>query len=201
VERSEAEFRIANKNMDELQKRLKPTAAYKVGLINSILAVNEENMKNLPHGFRRFRKLYAESCDELRKIQDQVSKELEKRKASFSKKKREMIIALPFVMALSLLLGLASAVSWIASTNYTAILWLASTIVVQVFYWALYFFQHKPLNSVGRYSTSEFDRIHLYSLALTETLHKFVANVDILSPSEASLQDSEEESKTGKRAS
>ena len=186
VEKSETEFHAATRNMDELQTHLKPTAPYKVGLINSILSINEENMKNLPHGFKRFQRLYTEFCNRLGKIHDQVLKEREKRKVTFLRKKRKTLMTFPFAVALSLALASAG-VFWMPS--YVAVVFLALAALVQVLYWAAYFFLHRSFNTVGRYSSPGFDRVHLYTLALTQVVHKFVANADVLNPSEVPIQD------------
>jgi uncharacterized membrane protein len=198
LEKSKAEFHTATQNMEELRTRMQPTAAYRVGLINSILAINEENMKNLPHGFKRFRRLYTESCNKLRRIHDQVLKEREKRKAAFLRRRRKMLIAFPFAVALSLVFGLASAL-WRPSPSYIAFSTLALAVLVQFLYWTLYFTLNKSFKTVGRYSSPEFDRVHLFTLALTETVHKFVANIDVLNPSEAPTHDSEAASQNHNR--
>ena len=189
AKKSEGQFQYAVRNMEELEKHLKPTSPYKVGLINSILAINKENKENLPHEFKRFQKLYTEFCHRLKQVHDQVSSEQEKRKVAFLKKERKMLIAYPFVMALSIVFALTGFI-WISSSEYFAVALLVCSALLQAFYWAIYFFSHKSFNNVGRYSSPEFDRIHLYILALTQAIHKFVANADILKPSEATIHDS-----------
>jgi len=183
VEKSEEHFRSAVRNMEELERHLKPTGPYKVGLITSILAINKENMKNLPLGFKRFRKLYKESCRRLREILDQVLKEQEGRKVAFFRKKRKLLIAYPFVAAVSVVLALTS-LFWIPF-GYFAVSMLVGAALLQAFYWTIYYFLRKSFYAVGRYSSPEFDRVHLHVLALTQAIHKFIANADVLSPAEA----------------
>jgi len=187
VKESEEHFQSAIRNMEELKRHLKPTSPYKVGLINSILAVNEENMKNLPHKFRRFQRLYRESCTQLRKLHDRILREHETRKAAFSKKKKKILLAYPFVAAISVVLGLVSFL-W-APLSYVAISMLVGAALLQVFYWVNYLFAYRSFNIVSRYSSPEFDRIHLYILALAQAIHKFVANADVLNPTESKMQD------------
>jgi hypothetical protein len=189
IKKSEEQLQYAVQNMLELEKHLKPTSPYKVGLINSILAINKENKENLPHEYKRLQKLYVEFCSRLQQVRDQVSSEQEKRKAPFLRKKRKMLIAYPFAMALSIILALTGLL-WISSSEYLAVASLAGATLLQALYWMIYFLACKSFNNAGRYSSPEFDRVHLYILALTQAIHKFVANADILKPSETTIHDS-----------
>jgi hypothetical protein len=189
VKKCEEQFHSAVRNMEDLERHLKPTSPYKVGLINSILAINKENKENLPHEFKGLQRLYSEFCSRLKQVLNQVSSEQEKRKIAFLKKERKMLIAYPFVMALSIVLILTG-IFWISSSEYFAVASLAGAALLQAFYWAIYFLAHKSFNGVGRYSSPEFDRVHLYILALTQAIHKFVASSDILRPSETTIHDS-----------
>ena len=189
VKKSEEQFQYAVQNMRDLEKHLKPTSPYKVGLVNSILAINKENKENLPHEFKRLHKLYAEFCSRLEQVRNQVSSEQEKRKVTFLRKRKKMLNLYPFVAVLSIILFLAGLL-WISSLHYATILLFVGVALLQVSYWTLYFFLHKSFNNVGRYSSPEFDKVHLYILALTQVIHKFVANADVLKPSETTIQDS-----------
>lgn len=188
VKKCEEQFHSALQNMEDLERHLKPTSPYKVGLINSILAINKENKENLPHEFKRIQKLYSQFCSRLEQVRDQVSSEQEKRKVSFSRKRKKMLNVYPFVVALSMVL-VFEGLLWISSLQYDAISMLVGAALLQVGYWATYFFLHKSFNNVGRYSSPEFDRVHLYILALTQAIHKFVANADVLNPSETKIYD------------
>ena len=187
VEKSEEHFRSAIYDMKELEGHLKPTSAYRVGLINSILAINKENMKNLPKRFKRFKKLHRELCYRLKKIREQVLREHEKRKGAFSRKKRRILIIYPLFAALSITLSLTGLL-W-TPLDYVAVSMLAVAALLQISYWSTYFFVHRSFNRVGHYSSPEFDRVHLYILASTQVIHKFVANADLLNPAETKLHD------------
>jgi len=189
VEKSEKHFQSAVHNMEDLKNHLEPTSPYKVGLINAILAINKENMKNLPIGFKRFQKMHQEYCGKLRKIHDQVSTEQEQRKIAFLRKKRKMLMVYPFIAALSFILVLIG-LFWNPSETYVAVALIAVAALLQIFFWAMHLSLHRSFNSVGRYSSPEFDRIHLYILAFTQAIHKFVANVDVLNPTETKMDDS-----------
>jgi len=187
VEKSEGDFRVATHIMEGLQTHIKPTALYKVGLINSILALNEENRKSLPQGFRRLRELYLEHCNRLHRVHSQISKEREKREVASIRKKKKMLIAFPFAAALSLILALIGVLE-LPFWGYFAFFVLSLAAFVQILYGAAYFLLRRSFNSVGRYSSPEFDRVHLYTLALTQAVHKFIANADVLSPTEVPIQ-------------
>jgi hypothetical protein len=191
IKKSEEQLQHAVQNMRELEKHLEPTSPYKVGLINSILAINKENKENMPHELRRLKKMHSVFCSRLEQVRDQVSSEQEKRKAIFSERKRKILIAYPFVTVLSIVLAVTGFL-WISSSEYSAVASIAGAALLQVVYWAIYFQAHRSFNHVGRYSSPEFDRVHLYILALTQALHKFVANADVLKPSETTLHDSDE---------
>jgi len=186
VKKSEEELGVANQSMEQLENHLKPTSPYKIGLISSILAINKENKANLPHEFDRFRKLYSEFSDRLEKVKDQVSGEQQKRKVAFLRKRKRIMNTYPFVVALSTIMVLAGSF-WISSIPYVAIAILACAALLQVGYWTIFSLQRKSFYNIGRYSSPEFDRTHLYILALTQAIHKFIANVDILNPSETKI--------------
>lgn len=186
VEKSESHFQSAIRNMKELERHLKPTSAYRVGLINSICAVNKENMRKLPSRLRKFKTLYRELCHRLRRAHEQVLREHERRKVAFLRRKRRLLTIYPLVAALSVFLAV-TALLWIP-TSYVTVSMLAGAVMLQGLYWIIYFFLHKSFNTVGRYSSPEFDQIHLYILASVEAVQKFVANADVLNPTEALIQ-------------
>jgi len=136
---------------------------------------------------RKFKKLYRELCSALRKIHEQVLREHEKRKTAFSRKERRMLIFYSLVAVLSAVLAIAGFL--LIPQGYLAVSMLAGAALLQSLYWILYFSLRRSFNTVGHYSSSEFDQIHLYILASTEAIHKFVANADVLNPTETKMHD------------
>jgi len=183
VEKSEQHFQAAVKNMEDLELHLRPISAYKVGLINSILAINKENMRNLPEKFKRLRRLHEGSLRRLRKIREQIENEQANRNIAFLKKRRRLLTLYPLIAALSVILALVGLFSM--PLNYVAVSLLAGAGFLQIGYWSIVFLICRSFRTVGRYPSLEFIRIHLHVLALTEAIHKFIANSDVLNPTQA----------------
>jgi len=190
IEKSEQHFQSAATNMENLELHLRPTSAYKVGLINSILAINKENMKSLPEKIKRLKRLHGGSVRRLRKIYEQIMNEQAKRNVAFLRKRRRLLTLFPFVAALSVILALAGLL-WMP-LDYVAVSLLAGAGFLQVGYWSMIYAAFRSFRTVGRYPSLEFVRIHLHVLALTEALHKFIANSDVLNPTETRMHAQEE---------
>jgi len=183
IEKTEQHFQSAVKNMEDLEVHLRPTSAYKVGLITSILAINKENRKNLPEKIKRLKRLHTGSLRKLRKIHEQIVEEQANRKVAFSKKRRRLLNLYPLITALSVILALVGILGM--PLNYVALSLLAGAGFLQIGYWSMTLLIFRSFRAVGRYPSLEFVRIHLHVLALTEAIHKFIANSDVLNPSEA----------------
>jgi len=190
IAKSERNFQSAVKSMESLEKHLKPTSAYRVGLIDSILAINKENMKNLPEKLKRLKRLHEGSFQRLRKIHGKIAEEQGNRKVAFSRKRRRLLTLYPLIAATSIILALVGLL-WMP-LNYVGVSLLAGAGFLQIGYWTTVFWVFRSFRTVGQYPSLEFVRIHLYVLALTEALHKFVANSDVLNPTEARMHDSDD---------
>lgn len=185
LKESQKRLRAASRKLDAMQRRLKPTGHFKIGLLDAILAVNEENMANLPNRFKRFGEVFKRLCSYVRKVEKLVEEEHQKRKPRFLKRKQRLLTIYPLTIVLSAILAF---VGLLPSAGSMAVPLLTASILSQVVYWAVYYMTWRSFHAVGRYPSPAFDRVHLFVLALVETVYKFIASEDILTPTEASVE-------------
>jgi len=183
LDSSEAQLQFAASSQDELKRRLKPTGAFEVGLLDAIFDVNTENLRNLPKQFRKFRKAFGGLCYRVEKINRFVERELQDRKPSFLKQKRKALITYPILAISSVVLAV---VGFQSTSLYTSLLFLISPFILHVAFAAYYLRLRKSFRSVGKYPSSAFDQIQLYVLALTQTVYRFAVTGNILAPTKIS---------------
>ncbi len=181
---SEAHLQYLASGPKELKRRLEPTGAFKVGLLDAIFDVNSENLRNLPKQFKKFSKTFKDFFLQVEEISKLVEKEHQNRKPSFLKRKRKMLLAYPIPAILSVVLAFLG----LQSTSLLAGLpFLISAFLLHVAFAAQYLRLRKSFLSVGRYPSPAFNRVQLFVLALTQTVYKFAVTPNILAPMEISV--------------
>jgi putative peptide zinc metalloprotease protein len=161
--------------LENLEKRLKPTGGFKVGLLDNTLRINVENLAHLPSQFESFGVFSHDLYTRIKKIEKSVNKELDNRKPVIVKKKRRSLALSPFFIVLSAVLASVGLTMFI---DYMAILFLVSALLLQFSYWVAYLLFSRSLNTVSRYPSLAFRQVHFFTFAFTESLYKFMtANV------------------------
>jgi len=176
-----SQCKCANLELEELEEHVKPTGDFKIGLLNTTLQINAENLAHLPSQFENFITLTQGIYTRIKRIRKTVEKELDKRKPVIAKKKRRRLIVLPFFLALSAILAF---VGFEMFTGYMTMLFLSSAMLLQFFYWIAFLLFSRSLNTVGKYPSFAFRQVHFFTLAFTEPLYKFMA-ANVLTPMEA----------------
>lgn len=185
LDSNEACLQYVAGNLEELKRRLRPTGLFKVGLLDVIFDVNAENLRDLPKQFKKFRKKFKDLCLRVEKIRKLVEKEHQKRKLSFSKRKRKILLAYPIVAVLSAVLAFAG----LQTTSLQAALpFVISPFLLHVAFAAYYFRLKKSFLSAGRYPSPVFDQVQLFVLALTQAVYTFAVTGNILTPIENSVR-------------
>lgn len=184
LETWERHIQRAYTSLEELEERLK-TTGFEIGLLNAILAINTENLKRLPRRFARFKKEFQERFHSLEKMNRVVEVEHKRRKTTFSeKRKKALFVYIPFTILCFILalLGLQPTLGQVAMPL------LVAAFLIQLGYWTVYFLMWRSFQTINRYPSPVFNRIHMFTLALTETIYRFVATGDILAPMEVPVE-------------
>jgi hypothetical protein len=181
----ERHIQRAHNNLEELEGRLKPTAAFEIGLLNAILTINAENLGRLPKRFAKFKKEFQELFNSIQKTRRVIERECERRKDTFSKKKRTALLIYIPVTILSFILALVGLQPTLSSITIPS---LVAALLLQTSYWTIYLLLWKSFHTINRYPSPVFSRIHVFTLALTETLYKFISTADVLSPIDVSIE-------------
>jgi hypothetical protein len=179
IKGSEDSLLRMNQSLREVRDMIKPSENFEVGLMDAAFNVNVENLEALPSRIKDFRKGWEATCKELQRIRTHVEDEYEKRKAETHQKKRKMLKTYPFIIAISVLLGFFSFLPPFA------MLWIplfSIALVAQVLYWLVFYRTWRSFQTVSKYPSEAFRRIHLLILAWTEAIYGYVTTGDILTP-------------------
>jgi hypothetical protein len=190
---SEEQLKNVTRSQERLEGCLKPTGAFKVGLLEAIFDVNTENLRNLPKGFKKFRETFEDPCLNVGKIRKIVEKEHQKRTREFLKRRRKILVAYSLIAALSaifVLVGLQS------PFPLGVLPFLIPPILMHAAIAIRYLILEREFHTIGRYPSPAFDQIQLSVLALTQAVYKFVATGNILTPGETLLDHEPIENKT-----
>lgn len=181
LRRSERCLIEAIENVDHLKKTLSQTDTFQTGLLDCVFAVNTENMRNLPKRFKVFQRELQNLYPEVERIAKMTKAEYHKRQSNIKQMKRRALLVYPIVVALSIIL---TAASFIWNANFLSIGLAAAGVLLNVAYWLVYYSRWKSCRAVKKYPSPAFSRMQLLFLAFAQTLHRFLATSDVLSPME-----------------
>ncbi len=180
IEKTEESFTRTNNKLRQIKGTFK-TKGYRIGMLDAVLRVNNENLSALPIRVRLLKKEWRTLCNRIEKIQSSIENEYSERKPTVAKRKRQILRTSPFVITLSIVLFIAGflppLVEW-ATTITTA------AAIIQAFYWIVVFHEWRSLRKVTKYPSQSFDAVHLALLASTEAIYDYVGTGDILVPPE-----------------
>jgi putative peptide zinc metalloprotease protein len=173
-------WKCTNRELEDLERRLKPTEGFKIGLLGNTLKINAENLTHLPSQFESFGVFSHELYARVKKIEKTVKNELDKRKQVIMNKKRRTLALSPFFIALSAVLV---SVGLMMFAGYVSVMFLASAMLLQFSYWIAYLLFSRSLNTVSRYPSLAFRQVHFFAFAFTESLYEFMT-ANVLTPIE-----------------
>jgi len=179
VQKSEDNLTTVNQSLERLKTTLKPSETFQIGLLDTMFHVNIENLEAVPNRVKEFRKEWKTLCKSVEKIREHVEKEYDQRKPMIERKKRKMLRIYPLFVALSILFSLMTLLPYLALWRTT---FLSVALVLQVFYWILFYRVWRSLHKVTKYPSQAFSRIQLFVLALTEAIYGYVTTGDVLTP-------------------
>jgi putative peptide zinc metalloprotease protein len=185
---SKKHLKYANLELEELKKKLKPTGDFKIGMFETTLQINAENLAHLPSQLENFKALSQQLYGDIQKIGKAVKRELDKRKTLTAKKRRVRLLISPLFIALSAVLAFLGLWTF---TGYVTIAFLVSALLLQVSYWATYLLFSRSFTSVGRYPSLAFRQTHFFTLAFTESLYEFMATANFLTLQEQASRTNE----------
>jgi hypothetical protein len=171
----------ANRELEALERNTKYIGNFKISAIDAALKVNVENLAHLPLQLQSFRVLSQELYKRLHILERSVKKELAKREAAAERKKKRRLSLSPFSIAFSAILAFVGI--WHFSGYMTDAL-LIIALSIQAAFWSVYISFLNSLKTVDRYPTVDFRQAHFYTLAFAESLYEFMANSNLLMPSE-----------------
>jgi hypothetical protein len=175
----EERLQTANKNSDEIRRILEPQADFKVGLIEPTLALNEENMRNLPKRFRDFNSHFEKLHSKVLELEGIIKEERKKREPSFKKKRAETLRQYPIILVLSAVL-LLTGLEFTTGTMAYSLIGLSA--VLQVCFWMIYGLRRESSRMVGKYASPTFDQLHTFVIGLVHAMYQLSSTSDVLSP-------------------
>lgn len=172
-------FKCANSGMDELRKDLNTNENVHVGSIEGVLGMNIENLMHIPSQLKNMKILLVESYAKIKKTERLVEKEQDRRKTTRDKKRRKRLALYPFFAAISIVLGFMGLYMF---TGYTTLVLLTGAALISLLYWIAYALFWKSFNAPRRFPSFAFRQIHFFALSFTQSLYKFSATANVLSP-------------------
>jgi hypothetical protein len=179
MEDSETHVTMNNQSLQRLKTTLNPSRTYKIGLLDALFHVNDENMKNLPIRIREFRRQWKTICTRIQAVREHVEKEYAERKLAIAKKKHKILRVYPLIVALSIALLIPSTQPLFANWRTT---FLSIILISQGLYCFAAYRILKSFRKVTRYPSRAFNTSQIFILALTEAIHGYVTTEDILTP-------------------
>ncbi len=176
---SERNLTRINQSLEQLKTTLKPSEAFKIGLLDTMFHVNAENLEAVPNRIKKLRKEWKALCKKIERIRGHVEKEYIERKNVIAKRKRKMLKIYPLVFALSIILSILSFQPSLAA------LWMAFmsvALILHAFYWAVFYRMWRSFHKVTKYPSHAFSRVQVFILALTEAVYGYVATGDVITP-------------------
>jgi hypothetical protein len=170
--------RVKN-NIDGFRKYSEESEPFKTGLLNAVLAINEENLRKLPNRLKKFREEFSIINASIQEVAKKVQKEYRKRGENVKKKQRKVLHAYPLVTILSAVLIFAGLY---LNPGLQGIIFLMVGVLMQAMYWVLYYQRWKGLHRAGRYPSGSFISQQLFALALAQAVYRFIATYKVVTP-------------------
>ena len=186
-----SECKWANLELEQFGSLLKPTEEFSVGLINTTLQVNAENLAHLPSQAESFGILCKELFAEINKTGKIVKRELGKRKSPVASRIRRRLSLAPFFIVLSAFLAFLGLLMF---AGYVTLILLACALLLQLSYWTAYFSLSRSYKTIDRYPSLAFRQVHFYTFSLAKSLYTFMTSVKVLSPTKPDRQLQQQES-------
>ncbi len=153
----------------------------KVGLLRSILALNQENLESIPDGVREVRRLSAECFSYNKSLKDNLKSELTRRDQAYLVKKNRLaryMLPLGLVSVGTLLIGLIQFGTWLSSA------FIATAAVLLLTYGGTHYLSWRSTRTLQHYPTPLFGKILSSNYALALTIGSFLSGASVLDLSE-----------------
>jgi len=181
LERSEKCLLRAVQNVENLRGHFLSKEALQPSLLDSVFAINTENLKHLPKRFETFWNEFQRLSTQTKKMLKTIKTEYKKREQSIAKKKRQTLLIYPLILALSAVLA---HVGFALNFNLAKVLFIVAIMVLNAAYWFFYYLRWRSFHTVRKYPSSTFSRVQVFLLAFAQATHKFLATSDVLTPTE-----------------
>jgi len=180
LHKCEESVQSAKSNLKELRSDLEELGVYKTGSFDDIVAVNVENLRNLPNRLKHFKEQFQSLRAEVADIKELAQAEHHNREVVFAGKKRRTTRMYPLFALFSVVLAFVGFQPFMQESM--RITFLAAALFVQLVYGILYTRVWRSFHTVNRYSSSAFTQLQVFVFALAQTYHKFVSTGDLVTP-------------------
>jgi hypothetical protein len=180
LHKCEESVQSAKSNLKELRSDLEELGVYKTGSFDDIVAVNVENLRNLPNRLKHFKEQFQSLRAEVADIKELAQAEHHNREVVFAGKKRRTTRMYPLFALFSVVLAFVGFQPFMQESM--RITFLAAALFVQLVYGMLYTRVRRSFHTVNRYSSSAFTQLQVFVFALAQTYHKFVSTGDLVTP-------------------
>jgi len=192
LKESEKCLHRSRENIQTLKEHFSSDKGFPKGLVNCVLAINNENMNRLPQRLATFRVEFQRLSNEVRKTMRMTKTENNKREDRIAKKKRKLWLTSLPVLVVSAILALAA---FPLNLEVRSVSFVAAVMLLNAVYWPIFSFKRKSYSTISKYPSPAFSRVQLFLLALTQAVHKFVSTSDVIEPTVDASFETRERSK------
>jgi putative peptide zinc metalloprotease protein len=168
-------------NIAHLKNQLTPNQNAPTDMLDSFFAINAENLKHLPNRVETLKEKLQQLYTQVNRIEKMAQTEYEKRKPTIAKRKRRMLLAYAPVAILAAMLAVAG---FMLITSFAGIALVIAAAFLNSIYGIVCYSRWKSFHTVRKYPSPAFSRTQLFLFALAQTMHKYLATSDVLTPAE-----------------
>jgi putative peptide zinc metalloprotease protein len=166
-------------NAGTFKKYFEENEPFKIGGLDALFAINQENLRKLPGRLKKFREEFQRIIASVDEVAKSVQKEYSKREGTVKRKLRRILYVYPLIAILSVMLILASLY---INAGSMKILFLTLGASMQVLYWVIYYSRRRSLHMAGRYPSGFFVNQQLFALAFAQAIYRFMASYNVVTP-------------------
>ncbi len=167
--------------LEELKTLLQPEETSTLGLLESILALNHENIESIPSRIKELGSLSKETFGWIDALRETAAKEREKRDVTYLARRRKVLKSYALVGSMSAILFAAG----LSHPPPFLLLPLIGTAVsIQGAYLGAFYILRRFAYKVPRYPSTVFNQFLTPIYALTQTMHSLTVGVNLLDPRE-----------------
>ncbi len=178
---SKETLRWCNTKLRDLKRMFEPEKGTRIGLFDSVLELNGENLQSIPQGLKEVRSQSKEIFAWVKTLKEPLNEERRKRETAYLGRKKRIARQYAVIGPLSaglIVLGLLQLGGLLAPLLF------ATGATSQLAFVGAYYLLRRANQSTPRYPTETFTQILTVIYALTQTLGNMVMGAMVLNPRE-----------------